>query len=987
MSAMRRAKGWRGTKSCYSELLRNVLAFALSVILVLEGIPATPTLAEELNATLDAFELVEGQGGEGEDENQDGQGEGILSDEAGQDGQGGQGGQDAKDALDTQDEENLTEENVQDEKNAPCEDSPSAEDEEPAKEPEGENAPEEPAQVDSELSMRGLDGMLLAAQDDADEVPTSPTFQLRASAKTYARSSTVTFVDTDGNPLRGTITDTVNIAYTGNGSEANETNSIDMYSFYDKLDPAIADEYEFSRVYVQLKNDQKDFRRIMVGDNTAIGNSTESPYRAYFHMNDVSENAAGQVYNGTWYQLSFNGAMDPIFIEFYHVAPMSFRALDTRNDPVQGATFTLYTDPACYNPLEYKDQVVTATSNKRGVVSFGKIPYGTYYMKETVIPEGYKKTTAVYTVVVDGETTVADVIHEDDDGSIIIADVLEMTLMKEWDDGKPHLEESVEVAIYAQDEVVATVTLNADNDWIETVGGLDPNEAYMVSETSVTTNGVDVTQSWIPAIEYEEKDPHPEYYKSGEFRKGGQYVLMTKTYSGTRALSGGSSLTTVPIELSADGSQVVGEMSNDVVWYVDSITQDGVIALQNVGSGKYLDQNTKWYLNPSYPVPLFVRHSNDSGNIRFYYRENMNAAAPYYLYVWYGPNKEGQVDRYKSDASQAAVFGLYRKVNVRSVDVTITNKATEYPIRIKNVTYPQGGALPGMSFDLYRLEDYSDAGSGAPLMSGLTANSEGYLENDAGSSLLELSAGQYVLVQASTLEDEGYAPLTMPVKFTITRGGALRVAQNDQEFLDFAYSTTMVEGEAVIPVLQVPNNRPATFELTLDVQGEYADRTRAFAFEITIPEGAGTLKGSIDGKSVMFDEDNFSFELIAGQTLRLEGVPAAEEYAFTQVDSRVAAVKQEGDGLYEASAQATPVAGTQSMVSVTQSADDARVVVISGLRGGDDDPARVTITNTLAIADVPTTGLDDNTSAWTLAVGLCVCALAGLFLYRRRVNT
>ncbi|MBR3234426.1 MAG: hypothetical protein IKG11_02315 [Atopobiaceae bacterium] len=830
----------------------------------------------------------------------------------------------------------------------------------------------------------GFSDYILVAQAETDTVMTSTTFNIRASAKGYARASLVTFTDTDGNPIRGTVTGTLDIAYTGGGSEANETNSIDMYSFIDKLDPTIADEYDFSRVYVQLRNDQKDFRRIMVGDNTAIGGSDANPYRAYFHMNDVSENAAGHDYNGTWYQLSIGGKMDDIYIEFYHVAPATFHAIDMRNDPVEGATFALYTDAKCLNPFEYKDEAVTAVSDSNGVVSFGKIPRGTYYMKETVVPEGYKKTTSVHTIVVDGETAIADVVHEDDDGSIIIADVLEMTLTKEWGDNKDHQNESVLITVYAQGEVVEAVTLNAQNNWTQTLSDLDPNEAYMISETSVTSNGRDVTQSWIPTIEFEERDSHAEYYKADEFQREKQYVVITTTQSGTRALIGGSSLTTTPLTVSADGSKIAGTVTDEMLWNVESLTQDGVIALRNEKSGKYLDQNGKWYLNPEYPVPLYMRHSNDDGQIRFYHRANMNNAIAYYLYMWYSGAKEGQVDRYWNDASQAGVFELYRKVNVRTVDVTITNKATEYPIRIRNLTYPQGAALPNMTFDLYSEEDYGETNPGTPLISSLTANANGYLENAAGESLLELSAGQYLLVQTSTLEDEGFVPLSKPVKFTITRRGALRVAQTDQEFTGFTYSTTMTEGETTIPVLQVPNNRPGTLELTLDVQGEYADQSREFEFELTIPEGVNSLSGTLDGETVTFDEDNHTFVLKHGQTLRLEGVPAAESYVFTQTNERVAAVKHEGDGLYEATAQATPAAGSQSTVTVTQDASDARIVTISGLRSTSDDPARVTIINELPDEQVLPTGINDNAPIWAVIAAASLCALALLWLRRRR---
>ena len=391
----------------------------------------------------------------------------------------------------------------------------------------------------------GFSTYLLTAQSDAPV--TSQTFSIRAIAKTYARASKVTFVDENKNPINGTVTGTRTISLAGSGPESNETNTIDLYEFADKLDPAIADEYDFSRVFVQLaQSNQKDFRYIQVADGTAIdANGSATLYRAYFYMDSIEQNKVGQDYNGTWYQLSTGGRMDDVYIEFYHVGMASFYALDARGDAVEGAEFALYTNPECYTPLEYKNEEVRATSDKNGLVSFGKIPRGTYYMKETVIPEGYKKSTNIYTIVVDGETPIANVMHEDDDGSVVIADVLRMRLTKEWDDGADkHVNDSVTVKVYARGEVVETAELNASNGWTQLLEGLDPNEAYMVSETSVKSGTVDVTNSWIPEIAYDELDPRVEYYKAEDFRKGKQYVILTKTNGGTRALTGQGSLTT-----------------------------------------------------------------------------------------------------------------------------------------------------------------------------------------------------------------------------------------------------------------------------------------------------------------------------------------------------------------------------------------------------------------------------------------------------------
>lgn len=83
-----------------------------------------------------------------------------------------------------------------------------------------------------------------------------------------------------------------------------------------------------------------------------------------------------------------------------------------------GAEFTLYTDAACEQIAKNADgQNVTAVSAQgTGKVSFTNIPVGTYYMKETKAPKGYKLSTSIYQVVIN-EITADSSIKKYEDGS------------------------------------------------------------------------------------------------------------------------------------------------------------------------------------------------------------------------------------------------------------------------------------------------------------------------------------------------------------------------------------------------------------------------------------------------------------------------------------------------------------------------------------------------------------------------------------------
>ena len=81
-----------------------------------------------------------------------------------------------------------------------------------------------------------------------------------------------------------------------------------------------------------------------------------------------------------------------------------FDKISSENESLKlsGAEFSLFNDPACGDPFTLASVPVKATSDKNGVVSFKNIPHGTYYMKETVYPEGYQAKTPeeIFTVVV-----------------------------------------------------------------------------------------------------------------------------------------------------------------------------------------------------------------------------------------------------------------------------------------------------------------------------------------------------------------------------------------------------------------------------------------------------------------------------------------------------------------------------------------------------------------------------------------------------------
>ena len=88
-----------------------------------------------------------------------------------------------------------------------------------------------------------------------------------------------------------------------------------------------------------------------------------------------------------------------INLPFVPSGKLPFNKKNDSNEALAGAKFSIYTDPACQHPLSFKSENASAISDENGVVSFSGLPVGTYYMKETTVPDGYQLDPSVYTVI------------------------------------------------------------------------------------------------------------------------------------------------------------------------------------------------------------------------------------------------------------------------------------------------------------------------------------------------------------------------------------------------------------------------------------------------------------------------------------------------------------------------------------------------------------------------------------------------------------
>jgi hypothetical protein len=133
-------------------------------------------------------------------------------------------------------------------------------------------------------------------------------------------------------------------------------------------------------------------------------------------------------------------------------------------------------------------------------------------MKETVTPEGYKKLTNIYTVVVDGTTPIASVVHSVDDGDTIIPDVEEMKPTKELDNGaiksandSGYLEVSLDVDGDYADKTRAfefELTMPEDSQLVGTIGNGGEPVVLKNGDTFTLADGQTIRFTNVPKVDY-----------------------------------------------------------------------------------------------------------------------------------------------------------------------------------------------------------------------------------------------------------------------------------------------------------------------------------------------------------------------------------------------------------------------------------------------------------------------------------------------------
>lgn len=157
-------------------------------------------------------------------------------------------------------------------------------------------------------------------------------------------------------------------------------------------------------VFIDGKAAEYSLREVKIGDTAYDGSADSDGYENYQVTSDAPVYWQGE--NGAehdtayWDEGStrvFAGHMRLTVHNSESKGLISFSKVDEKGRALAGAHFALYSDEDCSNQLQ------TVESNAAGLVAFDAVPAGTYYLKETSAPTGYKfDADAVYKATVSG---------------------------------------------------------------------------------------------------------------------------------------------------------------------------------------------------------------------------------------------------------------------------------------------------------------------------------------------------------------------------------------------------------------------------------------------------------------------------------------------------------------------------------------------------------------------------------------------------------
>lgn len=210
------------------------------------------------------------------------------------------------------------------------------------------------------------------------------------------------------------------------------------------------------------------------------------PNGAEYSKESMSNYVYFQFNSGTVQNLIFSNYVDPSrFLVSVDVQSGNILIKKTNNigNPVAGCNFDLYKDEGC------TQKVASGTSGSNGELTFNNLKVGTYFVRETSVPEGYLIDNTIKRVnVANGQTVTVDFMNNEPTGKILIYKVNEngdkvnnATFIVTAKENITNVAKTK--TYYTKGQVVATITTE---NGVASIDNL-PMGSYEVKESSAPT--------------------------------------------------------------------------------------------------------------------------------------------------------------------------------------------------------------------------------------------------------------------------------------------------------------------------------------------------------------------------------------------------------------------------------------------------------------------------------------------------------------------
>ena len=237
-------------------------------------------------------------------------------------------------------------------------------------------------------------------------------------------------------------------------------------------------------------------------DSASYGIYQLLPNGASYSQNTMSNFVYFHFTKGNIQDLIFSNYVDPSTFSIsaeVESGKIALKKTDSNGTALAGCTFKLYSDEGCTN------EVASGTSASNGNISFEKLKPGTFYIKETSVPNGYLIDNTIQRVDVrSGETTEVSFKNNEPTGEIRIQKVSENgDKIKDTEftvtAGETIKNVSGSKTYYTKGQVVKVITTNQNG--VASIDNL-PMGKYLVKESKAVTGYLLNEETFTANLEY-----------------------------------------------------------------------------------------------------------------------------------------------------------------------------------------------------------------------------------------------------------------------------------------------------------------------------------------------------------------------------------------------------------------------------------------------------------------------------------------------------